>query len=246
MKCILLAAGKSNRLHPHTKEIPKTLLKLNDKTILESIIENTKDLVEEYIIISGHGHEHLKKKLEELSRIHGFKYQIIYNEEYSTKNNYYSVYVGLQYLKTNGNVDDVCIINSDVYFNKKIFEDLVEKSKNARKSILIVDDVKELGEEEMKVLVNNHKIIKISKKIDPKKSLGEFIGVSFIRKEDVIQLINALEWVGTIDTNLYYEDAFQKMIDDGYDFDILSTNGLFWNEIDTFEDLEYTRKNMKN
>ena len=37
MQCVLLAAGYATRLYPLTENMPKALLKLGDKTILEMV-----------------------------------------------------------------------------------------------------------------------------------------------------------------------------------------------------------------
>ena len=39
MECILLAAGYATRLYPLTENMPKALLKLGDKTILDFVAE---------------------------------------------------------------------------------------------------------------------------------------------------------------------------------------------------------------
>ena len=39
MKCIILCAGYATRLYPLTKNTPKHLLKINDRTILDYVIE---------------------------------------------------------------------------------------------------------------------------------------------------------------------------------------------------------------
>ena len=56
MKCIILAAGYATRLYPLTKDFPKPLLKVGDKTILDWLIDDiaTCGAVDEYIVISNH------------------------------------------------------------------------------------------------------------------------------------------------------------------------------------------------
>jgi len=56
MKCIILAAGYATRLYPLTENFPKPLLKVNDKTILDWLIDDieTSKRIDEYIIISNH------------------------------------------------------------------------------------------------------------------------------------------------------------------------------------------------
>ena len=56
MKCIILAMDYATRLYPLTKDFPKPLLKIQDKTILDWLIDDieTSGKVDKYIVISNH------------------------------------------------------------------------------------------------------------------------------------------------------------------------------------------------
>ena len=56
MKCLILAAGYATRLYPLTENFPKPLLKVQEKTILDWLLEDIEGsgAVEEYIVISNH------------------------------------------------------------------------------------------------------------------------------------------------------------------------------------------------
>ncbi len=56
MKCLILAAGYATRLYPLTENFPKPLLKVQEKTILDWLIEDidTAGVVDEYVVISNH------------------------------------------------------------------------------------------------------------------------------------------------------------------------------------------------
>ncbi len=60
MKCLILAAGYATRLYPLTENFPKPLLKVQEKTILDWLIEDidTAGLVDEYVVISNHKYAH--------------------------------------------------------------------------------------------------------------------------------------------------------------------------------------------
>lgn len=57
MKCIILAAGQWTRLRPITDEIPKPMVKILGKPILEYLIENIYDRVDEIIIVVWYKYE---------------------------------------------------------------------------------------------------------------------------------------------------------------------------------------------
>ena len=60
MKCLILAAGYATRLYPLTENFPKPLLKVQDKPILDWLIDDIDDSgeVDEYIVISNHKFAH--------------------------------------------------------------------------------------------------------------------------------------------------------------------------------------------
>lgn len=57
MKCVILCAGKSERMMPLTATIPKPLLKIANKPILEYNLEVLKGFVDEIILIVGYKKE---------------------------------------------------------------------------------------------------------------------------------------------------------------------------------------------
>ena len=74
MKCILLAAGYATRLYPLTENFPKPLLKVQDKTILDWLIDDIDSckLVDEYIVITNskfaeHFNKWAQTKLQKVS-----------------------------------------------------------------------------------------------------------------------------------------------------------------------------------
>ena len=60
MKCLILAAGYATRLYPLTENFPKPLLKVQEKTILDWLIDDidAAGQVDEYVVISNHKFAH--------------------------------------------------------------------------------------------------------------------------------------------------------------------------------------------
>ena len=56
MKCLILAAGYATRLYPLTENFPKPLLKIQDKTIIDWLIDdlNSLNAIDEYFIVTNH------------------------------------------------------------------------------------------------------------------------------------------------------------------------------------------------
>ncbi len=152
--------------------------------------------------------------------------------------NVYSMYMARQIFS-----EDFILINSDVIFKKQVLEKLI---KSSHKNAMLIDDYKNLGEEEMKVYANSDDVIyKIHKSLDPKKSAGEYIGILKISSLIRDKLISALLRQIKKDPLVYYEDAIQLLFNEGIPFYKISTDGLPCMEIDTPEDLERA-KNLIN
>jgi glucose-1-phosphate thymidylyltransferase len=56
MKCLILAAGYATRLYPLTENFPKSLLKVQEKTILDHLVDDIDTIkkIDEYVVISNH------------------------------------------------------------------------------------------------------------------------------------------------------------------------------------------------
>jgi choline kinase len=109
--------------------------------------------------------------------------------------------------------------------------------------LLAVDDVKALGEEEMKVLASEDgRLRTISKNVDPSEADGEYIGVALIPSAVAGALTDALETTWRRDPSLYYEDGFQELADRTGDVRLTSIGGVAWVEVDDQADLERARE----
>jgi NDP-sugar pyrophosphorylase family protein len=61
MQCVILAAGKGVRMHPLTLDTPKPLLKFNDSTILDRIVEALPADIDELILVVGYRKEQIRE-----------------------------------------------------------------------------------------------------------------------------------------------------------------------------------------
>jgi len=178
----------------------------------------------------GHDHTAIGKSLEQLERSLPFKYSIVWNPNYASMNNCYSLLLGIR-----GVSESIMVSNSDIVFDPRLLESV---KRFPKANFLVVDDRKSLDNEDMKVYIENNRVIDLSKQLDVKRAQGEYIGISGIDKEVLHLLQEKLEIIVRENPRLYYEDAYRLMLDDAY-FYVLSTNGLKWAEIDTPQDLKF-------
>lgn len=231
MKVIIPAAGESRRLRPLTDKIPKTLLPVGDTTILRLIVESClANGLTDFHILVGHGADEVKQFCETLqSELPHTSFDFIPVNEYSTKGNIWTVFQANHLFD-----EDVILVNSDTIVHPEIIKSLVA---SPEKHVLAVDDYKALGDEEMKVEVQDGRVTKIHKSLNPDTAHGEYIGALKISGGSRAHLVQAFEQMLLANPKLYYEDALQRAMDSGIRFGVVSTNGLPNMEIDTPEDL---------
>lgn len=61
MQCVILAAGKGTRMRPLTDFKPKTLVKINERAILDYIVEALPDQITELVLVIGYRGEQVKE-----------------------------------------------------------------------------------------------------------------------------------------------------------------------------------------
>jgi choline kinase len=108
--------------------------------------------------------------------------------------------------------------------------------------VLAVDDIKPLGDEEMKVTVNERGLLtRITKQMTPADAYAEYIGVTLIEPAAAAALADALEATWRRDPGLYYEDGYQELADRGGAITVAPIGAVDWVEVDNHDDLRRAR-----
>lgn len=173
MIALILAGGKGTRLRPHTEEIPKPLLKLNNSTILGNQIENLTSLgVTKIIIVTGFLSEKIHAYVKENYPDIGIAF--VHNAEFEHSKPAYGIISALNHLD-----DDTLYLNGDVLFERQILKVIME-SKNENVTAI---QRTAWDEEEVNVVIKNGIIDQLSKNLSESESDGEFIGITKLNKK---------------------------------------------------------------
>ena len=230
MKTVILAAGAGSRLKPLTDHMPKCLLKVGVKCILEMTIENLLATNNsEIIIVTGY----LENKIREFIRERFRHLQItyIYNELYASTNNIYSLWLAKDEVLGN----DMMMLDSDIVFDERI----ISKLQNSGYKNCLALKRHEVHDEEIKVKTDAHGcVIEIGKEVNVSLAEGESIGIEIFGIEALTELYVILDRkvVTEKEVNQFYEAAFQELSDNK--LFIVDTTEYFCMEIDTEEDLK--------
>jgi choline kinase len=238
-KAIILAAGTASRLRPLTLHTPKCLLKVGERTLLERSMDALiKAGIREFCIVTGYLHE----KIEDfVKQTYGESIDVcfIHNKDYETTNNIYSLWLARP--KADG--QEVLLLDSDLLYDGQIVERVLADS---HENVLTLIR-HELGEEEMKVVMNEDgAITEISKTCNPALAAGESLGIERMGKAYTTALYKELDIMMNQEhlENTFYELAFLRLIAQGSTFSVLDVTELFSCELDTIEDFENAKQRI--
>lgn len=248
MKGIILAAGKGERLRPLTNGVPKCLVKLFGKSIIEWQIRMFNNCgINDLSIITGY-----KKELINFSNIHFF-----HNERYNETNMVETLFCAREKLK-----NSVIISYGDIIFEEQVLQKLVESKHEIS---VIVDKNWEkywrirfsniIDDAESMIIDEDGFIKNLGQKVnDTKKICGQYIGLmkfsgkglkSMLEFYDKAKLFskynkNPLN-PKTPFENSFMTDFLQGLIDNGQKIKAVTIeNG--WLELDNLNDYNLYNK----
>lgn len=174
MKSIIIAAGSGKRIPEFTKKIPKSMIKINNKSILKRQIDIMKKLnIKKIAIIKGY----------KSNKINFKKVKYYYNLYYKNNEQLDSFFSALKWFN-----DDLLVTFSDIIYDDSILKKVLNSRSNI--TLAIQKNWKKKYKNRFdhpynqadKVFIKNKNIIKIGKKLSEKETNGEFLGIFKIKK----------------------------------------------------------------
>ncbi|MET9474602.1 phosphocholine cytidylyltransferase family protein [Streptomyces sp. NPDC002917] len=237
---LVLAAGAGRRLRPYTDTLPKALVPVDgEKTVLDLTLANFAEIgLTEVAIVVGYRKEAVYERKAALEAKYGLKLTLVDNDKAEEWNNAYSLWCARDVLARG-----VILANGDTVHPVSVEKTLLAARGNGQKIILALDTVKNLADEEMKVITDGDKgVRRITKLMDPATATGEYIGVTLIEPEAAAELADALKATFERDPDLYYEDGYQELVNRGFTVDVAAIGEVTWVEIDNHDDLAKGRE----
>ncbi|MFG2171956.1 sugar phosphate nucleotidyltransferase [Streptomyces niveus] len=232
---LVLAAGAGRRLRPYTDTLPKALVPVDgDTTVLDLTLGNFAEIgLTEAAIVVGYRKEAVYERKAALEAKYGLTLTLVDNDKAEEWNNAYSLWCARDVIRRG-----VILANGDTVHPVSVERTLLAARGDGRRIILALDAVKQLADEEMKVITEGDKgVRRITKLMDPATATGEYIGVTLIEPEAADELADALKATFERDPDLYYEDGYQELVDRGFTIDVAPIGDVPWVEIDNHDDL---------
>jgi choline kinase len=242
---LVLAAGAGRRLRPYTDSLPKALVPVGpagiegEPTVLDLTLGNFAEIgLTEVAVIVGYRKEAVYERRAALEAKYGLKLTLIDNDKAEEWNNAYSLWCGRDAIK-----HSVILANGDTVHPVSVEKTLLAARGGGKRIVLALDTVKQLADEEMKVVAEPGRgVRRITKLMDPAEATGEYIGVTLIEGDAAPELADALKTVWETDPQQFYEHGYQELVNRGFRIDVAPIGDVPWVEIDNHDDLARGRE----
>jgi choline kinase len=248
MRPIVIGAGRGSRLRHRTDELPKTLVPVMGRPMLDWIVEALgaagfakKDVV----FVCGYRADVIRARYPEFTYVE--------NREWETNNILLSLLYAREHM-----AGGFFSTYADIVYKGTIVRDLAA----SRHAMTLACDTewrrRYVGRSQHpetdaeKLRAEGDRVVELSRKIPSEHAQGEFIGVTKFTRDGAKELLDAFDRAramyhgavfreGRAFQKAYLIDMFQHMIEAGADFRRVDTPGGYM-ELDTLEDLELAEK----
>ena len=237
MQTVILAAGKGRRLKARTDTLPKAMIEIGGKSLLEYSLESlVQNGITDVIVVVGFCHETITRRFG--TRFLGSKIRYVINDNYAGTGSMYSLSLVRDIIE-----DEIVLLESDLLYEPRAINILLNGS---LPNAILVAKLSGSGDEVYICVNENMEITELGKNI-PEASkthaIGELSGISRFQRE-FLELVfkNAQEDFRKGELNHHYEDCVFKTSQSTTPVYAKLASDLVWIEIDSEEDLRKARE----
>jgi L-glutamine-phosphate cytidylyltransferase len=227
MRGIILAAGKGSRLNGTAGDKPKCLVEAGGMTLLERQIRTLRSAgIGEIAVVAG-------CQADRVRAAAGPRVTYVENSRFAETNSLYSLWTARALL-----YEGFVVLNCDVLFHPALLDDLLATHHDAALLIAYREAGQEYGDEEMKVKVNDGRVVDMSKTMDPAQADGENLGIVKFGPASAPHLVGILDRiVGEGGLRDWAPRAFCEFAQE-CPLHAIETRGYPWIEIDFPDDYQ--------
>lgn len=231
MKAIVISAGKGSRLLPLTLQVPKCLVEVNGRAILDhQILALRAAGIEEIVIVGGYRVKQIAEHLEKA--LHAASISLLFNPFWSVASSIGSVWEARRHLE-----GPFCLLNGDTIFDGAVIEQALASMRPGVN--LLVEPITAPEHDDMRVHVEHGRVAAVAKDLPDEISTHRSLGVVLCPDGDGGPYRKALEVVigGRDGYNAYHHAVVDLLARSSVVTPILN-QGSQWREIDRPEDIE--------
>ena len=228
-KAVILSAGKGSRLLPLTADRPKCLIELSGKTLLDWQIDTLRAKgIGDIVVVAGF-RDHLVDAVA--GRREGVR--TLFNPFYHVADNLGSVWMARTEFDR-----DLLLLNGDTLVSPDLLERVLAAASGA--ITVTIDEKEDYDSDDMKVLRDGDRLLRIGKALAPGGYNAESIGLIAFRGPGPRLFVEAVErMIRAADgTRLWFLRAIDALARQGTEIRVVSIRGEEWQEVDFPEDVE--------
>lgn len=241
MRVIILAAGQGKRLLPLTADVPKALLDIGGKPLLERQVEAFAGCgIRDFVVITGYASARVDDALARMAQRLAISVSSVFNPFYAVADNLASCWLARGQM-----VGDFIQVNGDNVFRKDLVERLL--SAPPRDVSVAINRKSSFDADDMKVMLDGERLTEIGKTLPVDTVDAEAVGFYVFRGAGVRDYVNQLEAAMTDPAGLkrWFPSAVGALAK-SRDVHTISITGLEWCEVDFPVDLQRARQLVAN
>jgi choline kinase len=231
LKAIILSAGQGRRLMPLTSNMPKCCLPLHGISILEWQLRQIAQCdIDEVVVVTGFEHEMVDSIV---NHVKGIKVCTLHNPMFAHTDN-----LGTCWEARTEMEDPFVLMNGDTLFEAAILQRLL--ACEAGYQVTLASDTKpHFDLDDMKIISDGDRLLKVSKQLDISLVDGESIGLMIFNQAGADAFTEKLEEMMDKENalKLWYLSAIDQLASQGI-AGICPIDGLSWCEVDDAADFK--------
>lgn len=241
MRVIILAAGQGKRLLPLTADVPKALLDIGGKTLIERQVEAfAANGLRDFVVVTGYAADKMEHALALIAARLDVSITTVFNPFYAVADNLASCWLLRNHMDR-----DFIQVNGDNVFRGDLVARLLEPTKQ---NIIVAVNRKDVFDaDDMKVMLDGARLTEVGKTLPVDTVDAEAIGFYIFRGEGGKHYVQELELAMRDPHGLkrWFPSAIgslAKKVPVGF----VEITGLRWSEVDFPVDLQQARLLVSN
>jgi len=229
LKAIILSAGQGRRLMPLTSNLAKCCLPLHGRSMLEwQLSQISKCDIDEVVVVTGFASEVVDAIVD---RVSGINVRTLHNPMYAHTDN-----LGTCWEARFEMHEPFVLMNGDTLFEAAVLQRLLCMDR-AYPITLVTDTKPHFDLDDMKIITDGDRLLKVSKQLDISLVSGESIGLMAFDEDGAAAFSRQLEeMMDKSDAlKLWYLSAIDQLASEGI-VGVCPVNGMSWCEVDDAAD----------